>query len=202
MDDQHPQDPSLRKCIATGDILPKAQLLRFVIGPDGDVVPDLLGKLPGRGIWVKADAAALKTAVSKKLFSRAAKAQVKVDPDLPERLERQLADRVGNLLALARKSGAAVAGYEKVKDWLAKEEAWVLLQASDGSERGKSKLSTPYKGVFIGWLTADELGMAFGRESVIHAALSTGGLAKRVVDEAAKLKGLRGYVGAEKRRKG
>lgn len=202
MDDQHPQDPSLRKCIATGDILPKAQLLRFVIGPDGDVVPDLLGKLPGRGIWVKADAAALKTAVSKKLFSRAAKAQVKVDSDLPERLERQLADRVGNLLALARKSGAAVAGYEKVKDWLAKEEAWVLLQASDGSERGKSKLSTPYKGVFIGWLTADELGMAFGRESVIHAALSTGGLAKRVVDEAAKLKGLRGYVGAEKRRKG
>lgn len=166
MDDQHPQDPSLRKCIATGDILPKAQLLRFVIGPDGDVVPDLLGKLPGRGIWVKADAAALKTAVSKKLFSRAAKAQVKVDPDLPERLERQLADRVGNLLALARKSGAAVAGYEKVKDWLAKEEAWVLLQASDGSERGKSKLSTPYKGVFIGWLTADELGMAFGRENL------------------------------------
>ena len=93
-------------------------------------------------------------------------------------------------------------GYEKVKDWLQKEEASVLIQASDGSERGKSKLSTPYGGDFIGWLTADELGRAFGRQTVIHAALGDGGLPQRVVEEAARLKGLRGSGGDESHRKG
>jgi hypothetical protein len=95
-----------------------------------------------------------------------------------------------------------VAGYEKVKDWLVKDYADVLIQSSDGSERGKSKLSTPYGGSFIGWLTSDELGLAFGRETVIHAALASGGLTSRIVEEAKRLKGVRGYDGAKGRRKG
>ena len=107
-----------------------------------------------------------------------------------------------DLISLARKGGDAGSGYEKVKDWLLKEEATVLIQASDGSERGKSKLSTPYRGHFIGWLTADELGRAFGRQTTIHAALGAGGLAKRVVEEAARLKGLRVSDGEKTRRKG
>ncbi len=106
------------------------------------------------------------------------------------------------LISLARKSGRAVSGYEKVKDWLIKEEARILIQASDGSGRGKSKLSTPYKGKFIGCLTSNELGMAFGRETVIHAALASGGLSKRVVDEAQRLQGLREMVGGNGRTEG
>jgi len=127
---------------------------------------------------------------------------VKVPDDLVEQVETLLAKRVLNLISLMRKGGAAVSGYEKVKDWLAKDEAEVLIQANDGSERGKSKLSTPYGGTFIGWLTADELGQAFGRQSTIHAALGAGGLCKRVVEEAARLKGLRVSDGEIARRKG
>lgn len=180
-----------RKCIATGEVQPKNGLIRFVVSPESQIVPDVLEKLPGRGIWVSADREALDKAVAKKLFARAAKAPVTVPADLVAQVEAQLVARVTGLLALARKSGDAVAGYERVKDWLGKDEADVLIQASDGSGRGKSKLSTPYGGKFIGWLTADELGLAFGRETVIHAALGTGGLGKRVVEEAARLKGLR-----------
>ena len=180
-----------RKCIATGEVQPKNGLIRFVVGPESQIVPDVLEKLPGRGIWVSADREALDKAVAKKLFARAAKAPVTVPADLVAQVEAQLVARVTGLLALARKSGDAVAGYERVKDWLGKDEADVLIQASDGSGRGKSKLSTPYGGKFIGWLTADELGLAFGRETFIHAALGTGGLGKRVVEEAARLKGLR-----------
>lgn len=180
-----------RKCIATGEVQPKNGLIRFVVSPESQIVPDVLEKLPGRGIWVSADREALDKAVAKKLFARAAKAPVTVPADLVAQVETQLVARVTGLLALARKSGDAVAGYERVKDWLGKDEADVLIQASDGSGRGKSKLSTPYGGKFIGWLTADELGLAFGRETVIHAALGTGGLGKRVVEEAARLKGLR-----------
>ena len=180
-----------RKCIATGDVHPVSRMVRFVVGPDNQIVPDLLGKLPGRGIWVLAERAALDKATKKGLFARAAKQPVTVPEGLTDLLEAQLARRVVDLVSLARKSGHAVAGYEKVKDWLGKEQARVLIQASDGSERGKSKLSTPYGGRFIGWLTADELGLAFGRQTVIHGALASGGLTSRVVEEAERLKGIR-----------
>ncbi|MCL3881418.1 RNA-binding protein [Marivita sp. GX14005] len=180
-----------RKCIATGQVRPKAELIRFVVGPDGQLCPDLAGKLPGKGIWVTSTRAALETAVKKNIFARAARQQLSVPGTLVADVERQLARRVVDLISLSRKSGLAVSGYEKVKSELAKENAEVLLQADDGSARGKSKLSTPHFGSYIGWLTADELGMAFGRQTVIHAALGAGGLTQRVVEEAQRLKGFR-----------
>ena len=200
------QDGPERKCIVTGQSAPKSGLIRFVVGPEGDIVPDLAEKLPGRGIWVSADRAAIDKAARKGLFARAARTRVEAPDDLAARVETMLARRVTDLLSLARKSGAAVAGFEKVKDWLAKDEAEVLIQASDGSGRGKSKLSTPQGGRFIGWLTADELGLAFGRQNVIHVALAAGGLASRVVEDAARLKGLRlsdggDSAGKDRRRK-
>ncbi|KIC32936.1 RNA-binding protein [Leisingera sp. ANG-S5] len=193
---------SERKCIATGESQPKQGLIRFVMGPDGQVVPDVMGKLPGRGVYVASSREALAAAVKKKLFARGFRAQVQVPDELVQEVERQVVRRLIELISLARKSGDAVSGFERVKDWLAKEEARVLIQASDGSGRGKSKLSTPYKGKFIGCLTADELGMAFGRQTAIHAALASGGLSKRVVDEAQRLQGLREMVGGNGRTEG
>ena len=191
-----------RKCIATGEVRPVDKLVRFVVGPEGQVVPDLAGKLPGRGIWVSATPDALTKAATKGLFARAAKQPVKVPDDLANLVEVQLGKRVIDLISLARKGGYAVAGYEKVKSLLQMEDASVLIQASDGSERGKSKLSTPHGGKFIGWLTADELGRAFGKQTTIHAALRAGGLSKRVVEEAMRLQGLRVSDGEKTRRKG
>ncbi len=180
-----------RKCLATGETQPKAGLIRFVLGPDNQVYPDVMGKLPGRGVYVSATKAALEQAVKKKIFARGFKSQVTVQDGLVDEVERLVLRRLVDLISLARKSGDAVGGYEKVKDWLDKEEARVLIQASDGSGRGKSKLSTPHRGKYIGCMTADELGMAFGRETVIHAALASGGLSQRVVEEAQRLQGLR-----------
>ncbi|UWQ07825.1 RNA-binding protein [Aliiroseovarius crassostreae] len=186
-----PQEPE-RKCIATGESQPKTGLIRFVVGPDGMVVPDLLGKLPGRGIYVAANRAAIATAIKKGLFSRAARQPVTVPDGLLDLLEKGYADRVVHLIAMARKAGQAVAGYEKVKDWLAKDEAKVLIQAIDGSDRQKSKLRPPReRDRYINCLTGDELGLAFGRENVIHGALAAGGLASRVVEEAKKLTAMR-----------
>lgn len=186
------RDEPERRCIATGERGPKAGLIRYVVGPEGQVVPDLLGRLPGRGMHVSASRQAIDTAVKKGLFARAAKAPVKAAPGLADEVEALLLRRVVELISLARKAGAAVAGYEKVRDWLVKEHAAVLIQASDGSERGKTKLRRPEgEGRFIGCLTARELGLSFGREHVIHGALAAGGLTSRVVEDAAKLAGLR-----------
>ena len=195
-------DGAERKCIATGEVQPKYGLIRFVVGPDAQIVPDIAGKLPGRGIYVAADRAALDKAVVKKLFARGAKMPVQVPDDLVAAVERQLARRVVDLIALSRKSGRAVAGYEKVKGWLQMEEAQVLIQAVDGSGRGKSKLSTPHFGTYIGWMTADELGLAFGRQTVIHGALASGGLTQRVVEEANRLRGVRENDGGNGRLEG
>ena len=188
--DKDREDPE-RRCIVTGDVRPKAGLIRFVVGPEGQIVPDLAEKLPGRGIWVTADRSVLAQAVKKNAFSRAARQPVILPEGLVAMVEAAMAQRVVDLVSLARKSGRAVCGFEKVKGWLAEGRAKVLLQASDGSERGKGKLWTPEGGRWFGCLTASELGLAFGRDHAIHGALAAGGLSIRVIEDAAKLTGLR-----------
>lgn len=197
------RDDPERRCIATGEVQPKAGLIRFVVGPDNVIVPDVMEKLPGRGIWVAADRAALETAIKKRLFARGAKQAVTVPDNLFAQVEAALVRRLVEGISLARKAGLAVAGYEKVKSWLMGGGADVLIQASDGSERGKSKLRLPSDtSAFIGCLSAEELGLAFGREHVIHGALAAGGLTRRVVEDAAKLTGVRKMGGGKASGKG
>jgi len=190
------RDASERRCIVTGDTQPKCGLIRFVVGPENQIVPDLLEKLPGRGIWVTADRHVLEAAIKKGLFARGAKQSVTVPEGLVDDVEAGLVRRLVDLVSLTRKGSRAVMGYEKVKSWLMQERVQVLIQASDGSIRGKTKLRAPEgDNRFIGILTASELGLAFGRENVIHCALAAGGLTKRVVEEAAKLNGFRRNAG-------
>lgn len=192
------RDEPERKCIATGEVSPRAGLIRFVVGPESAVVPDVAGKLPGRGIYVASTRAALDRAGGKGLFARAARQPVKVPDGLADLVETLLAKRVVELLSMARKAGDAVTGYEKVKEWLVGSRAVALIQASDGSERGKTKLRPPEGGnSLISCLTAGEIGLAFGRERAIHAALAAGGLTTRVVEEAARLAGLRAEAGGQ-----
>ena len=190
-------DPE-RRCLATGEVQPKRGLIRFAVSPDGVVVPDIMEKLPGRGLWVAAERGALETAVKKKLFSRGAKAQVQVPEALVDEVEALLAKRLIESISLARKAGLAIAGYEKVRDALGKDEVRILFQATDGSERGKSKLHAPGgRGSFFEVLTASELGLSFGRERVIHAALGKGGLTERIREDAIRLSGVRVEVGGD-----
>lgn len=199
--DKDREAPSERRCIVTGEVQPKRGLIRFVAGPDGVVVPDLAEKLPGRGVWVAADRAAIEKAAAKGLFARGLKAPVKAPEGLADLVEAGMARRVVDLVSLARKAGRAVAGFEKVKSWLAAGQAKVLLQASDGSDRGKGKLWTPEGGRWFGCLTAAEMGLSFGRDHVIHGALAPGGLTNSVIKDASRLTGLRerdGGVAAEK----
>lgn len=189
-------DPE-RRCIVTGEVQPKAGLVRFVLGPDGMIYPDVAGKLPGRGIWITADRGAIETAMKKGLFARAAKAPAKTPENLVEMVEQALASRVVDLISLERKAGKAVVGFEKVKGWLAEGRAKVLLQASDGSDRGKGKLWTPEGGRWFGCLTSQELGLAFGRDRAIHGALAAGGLTRRVIEDASRLAGVRKQDGGK-----
>ena len=190
------RDEPERRCIVTGESQPRGGLIRFVVGPDATVVPDVAGKLPGRGMYVSVDRSAIEQAVKRRLFSRAAKMQVTAPEGLADQVHDLMTRRVIDSVSMARKAGQAVAGYEKTRDWLRNEEAEVLIQAHDGSERGKTKLRPPDGAeTHITCLSAGEIGLAFGREHVIHAALAAGGLSARVVEEAAKLARMRGQNG-------
>jgi len=189
-----------RRCIATGESGPTDLLVRFVLGPDAQVVPDLAERLPGRGVWLTAERALVDKAVRKKLFSRAFKTQAAVPADLADRVEALLAQRLISVIGLARKAGQAVTGFEKVRARLKDGTAGALVQASDGAADGKAKLNRLADGLSGGGtkrvpgieiLDSTELGLAFGRDFAIHAALDRGGFADRAIGEAARLRGLR-----------
>ncbi|HEY0281382.1 MAG TPA: RNA-binding protein [Rhizomicrobium sp.] len=192
-----------RRCIATGEMRPVEKLVRFVVGPDGDVVPDIEAKLPGRGLWVTADAAALARAIAKNNFAKAAKASVKVAPDLALRVEKRLVGRMQSDLGLARRAGQLVLGFDNVLRRLNdKLPPRLLIEARDGAADGRKKLagSAAARGLrveTIDWLTRAELSLALGRENVIHAAVNPGPLAERLISDSARLKGFRVRPAAE-----
>ena len=136
---------TMRRCIVTRESKPVGALLRFVVSPDGAVVPDIGNVLPGRGIWVSADRASVETAAAKGLFARAARRQVRADTGLADLVEAQLVRRCLDLIGLARRGGGAVAGFEKVRAFLAKERAGLLLAAA-GLSRSRRRQSSPSDG--------------------------------------------------------
>ena len=182
-----------RRCIATRAVGPKTGLIRFVVAPDGAVVPDLAERLPGRGLWLTADRAVVDRAVRRNLFAKAARRSVTVDPDLPARLVDLLVQRCGDALALARRAGQAVAGFEKVRIWAQGDQAWLFVLAHDASDNARRKLTALSGGrPLVACLSAEVIGGAFGRSHAMHAALASGGLARRLLGDAARLSGLLG----------
>lgn len=182
----------LRRCIATRRILPKERLIRFVVDAEGVVVPDLEGRLPGRGLWLQARRDVVETACAKSSFAKAARIQVKVPDVLAERVEALLRRRCLDLIGLARRASQVAAGFEQARGWLRDGRAGVLIAASDGADGGRGKLAALAREVpLVELFTAAELGAALGRERAVHVALARGSLARRLVLEATRLAGFR-----------
>lgn len=178
-------------------------MVRFVVGPDETIVPDISGKLPGRGLWVTASRDMVDLAVKKQAFAKAAKAKVLVPPDLSDQVAAILRRSILSLFGFARRAGALIQGYEKVKELLGAPEAAsivsALIEASDGAEDGRKSILAKARAMalpvpVIGCFTSAELSMALGLEHVIHAALAprrpdAKGLAIRILDETSRLSG-------------
>ncbi|NWG45446.1 MAG: RNA-binding protein [Alphaproteobacteria bacterium] len=188
------RDPC-RRCIVSGESRPREGLIRFVIDPEGVLTPDLAGKLPGRGLWVAAERAALEKAIAKGLFARAARARLRVPDDLPAKVEAGLLRRLSEALGLANRAGALVCGFGPVSDFLARARPAALIEAADGATDGRRKIlarARPHGDVpVITILTGGELDLALGRQNMVHAALRPGPSAERVLAEARRLAGFR-----------
>jgi hypothetical protein len=192
-----------RTCIATRARLSPDDLIRFVAGPDGTIVPDVAQRLPGRGVWVGLSRAAVEKAARQNAFARSLKRPVVVPEGLPSLVEGLLRRRALDALSIANKAGLAVAGFVKVETLLATGEVAALVHAADGAADGTAKLGRRLRAVtatieeieggaepapIIDWLTSTELSLALGRQNVVHAALRAGGATTNFLREAGRLK--------------
>jgi len=180
-----PGEGTERACLVTRARKNPDELIRFVLGPDQAVVPDLKRKLPGRGVWVSLSKKLVAQAAKKQMFSRALRAEARAAPDLPELVERLLRRDALQALSLANKAGEVTTGFAKVEARIASGAVSALIHASDGAADGRRKLGQALRRQFgaqgrpeIEDFATEELDSALGRGNVVHAALGSGPAAK------------------------
>jgi len=186
--DQLAEGP-LRTCIVTGVQDAPERMIRFVVGPDTEIVPDLARRLPGRGLWLKAERSVVEQAIAKRAFSKAARAPVKAAPELADRVERLLRERALEDLARARRAGRAVAGFVRVEQMIGRKLAGLLVVADEADGDGLSKLQA--SGLPLQRLgDATALGGVFGREQSVYVAVAhddrSGQFIQRIAGGAAR----------------
>lgn len=178
-----------RFCAVTRSVRPIDELIRFVLSPGGEPVPDLKRNLPGRGMWVSASHKAVAEAAKRNLFAKSFKKNVRVSPALAQETDDLLVRGVLDALAMAAKGRQVTAGFTKVEDALARHQALALIHASDGAADGIRKLGAVVrqnaddddnsaKIPVVNVLTSAQLDLALGRSNVIHAALLAGPASK------------------------
>jgi uncharacterized protein len=186
-----------RRCIATGEVLPEARLIRFVVDPEGTLVADVEGGLPGRGYWISADAESIRRAAMGNMFARAAKHPVSVPDDLVMRTELGIVQRMLAFLGLARRCGVLILGFDQVEKQIRSQEPPpVIIEAKEAAADGRRKLhaavtAAAYVPFVIAAFSIVELSLSLGRENVVHAAIKPGRIAERLIFEAARLQGFR-----------
>ena len=185
-------DMQERQCAASGRRMAIGSMVRFVLSPSGSIVPDIGCKLPGRGVWVQAERNLIEQAVRLRIFENRLKRSVAVPANLTELVETRLAEHIVGILSMTRKSRCAICGYTALIERIGNGHIGAILIASDASGRQSGTILRKCNGLEpIRCLTSTELGVAFGREKIVYAGIERGGLAKRIVAEAARLSRLR-----------
>jgi len=191
---------TMRTCALTRELKPVADMVRFVVGPTGEVVADVKRKLPGRGLWITATRAGLEQAVKRNVFSRGFKREVKVAHDFAVEVDRLLERSALDALAIAAKAGQVVAGFAKVEAALGGDDLKALVHATDGAADGKRKLDTalqrhkaekPREIVTIEVFSGTQLDLALNRPNVVHAALLAGPGSETFLARAVRLERFR-----------
>jgi uncharacterized protein len=196
---------TMRMCAVTRQIRPIDELIRFVVSPSGEVIPDLKRKLPGRGLWVSASHQVVAEAIRRNQFGKGFKRDLRVAPTLAADTETLLVRSAVEALAMVAKAGQVISGFAKVEDALRRGQAQnsgsgsakgsvdasvqALIHAADGAADGIRKLdalvrqkaanddeSHPFP--IVTALTSEQLDLALGRSNVIHAALLAGPASK------------------------
>lgn len=189
-----------RHCALTREIKPVGELIRFVVGPDGAVVPDVKRKLPGRGLWLTGTRAALEEATRRNVFARGFKRAVAVMPALAADTERLLGRSALDALAIAGKAGLVVTGAARVETALREDGVVALIHAADAASDGKRKLDVALRRnrgekspetVIVDAFPGEQLDLALNRPNVVHAALLAGPVSETFLARVKRLERFR-----------
>lgn len=198
---------SERTCAVTRTVLAPDELIRFVRSPDGQILPDLTRRLPGRGVWITCSRAVVDAARTSGAFARALRRLVVVPEDLPDLVDRLLVRRAVEALSLANKAGLVLAGFAKTEATIGSGQCVALIHASDAADDGAGKLDRKFRAVWnelgsrdepaiVTCLASAELSLAMGRPNVVHAALTNGGAGRNFLIESGRLRRYREAAGA------
>jgi uncharacterized protein len=186
------RDGPQRRCIVTGEIRDRSSLLRFIVGPNGELVADTASRLPGRGFWLTPRRDILERAIARQLFARSARRAITTPAGFADDVEMLLVRRCVDGIGLGRRAGVAVAGFEKACEAVRTGKVSLLLLALDGAEGGRRKMRGLARGLPVAVvLTAAEMGAIFGRDHVVNIAIGDGRLANRLIAVAEKIAGFR-----------
>ncbi|WP_316862272.1 RNA-binding protein [uncultured Cohaesibacter sp.] len=188
-------EQTTRQCLVSRESLPKDQMIRFVLAPDLNVVPDLKRRLPGRGVWVTAKYDFVKQAASKGLFARGFKEKVEPCDGLADLIALQLEKASLSALSMTRKAGQIVTGFGKVEASIAQGDAVGLIHAADAATDGQKKLAQAVRRRYgsdrelpiIRRFSAEALSNALGYGNVVHAALLAGSASEAFINQVAVL---------------
>jgi len=188
-----------RTCILSRRTAPREELIRLALGPDGEVAPDVRARAPGRGAWIGVSHAELEDAQAKgKLkgaLQRAFKtSDVKVFPDLGDKIAAALRQATLDRLGMEARSGNLINGSDRVETAARQGSVHLLIHAADAGEDGRRKLDQAWRVGSDPQILANSngqglqfpeertiLSMALGRENVVHIALTDRAAAARVL---------------------
>lgn len=194
--DDGPGGDGLRLCALTRAERPRAELIRFVLSPQGIVTADLVRRLPGRGVWVTATRAAVDDAVRRGVFARGLKAKAVAPPDLAAAIDRQLALQLRQSFAFANKAGLVTTGFTRAEAEIEAGRAATLVQATDAADDGRDRLARKFHAIaaaagrpapLIRLISVDEMSLAMGQPNVVHAVLAEGGQTRAFLGTASRL---------------
>jgi hypothetical protein len=183
------EEGAMRRCLVSGEQRAKADLIRFVVGPENTLIPDIAEKLPGRGLWILADRATIDEAIRKNLFTKAARHKVKIEEGLTDKAASLLAKRCLDLLGLAKGAGCVVYGQPQVEAALGNGSLDTVLLAADAGRDVTKKLA--HANLLKCALTRDQLGDALGRAQCVAAGLRSHPLSEKLKTEIKRWQGVK-----------
>jgi uncharacterized protein len=190
---RHTAPGSERFCAVTGVRAPVMEMIRFVLAPDGSVVPDLKRRLPGRGVWIMGTRQALHAAIGRKVFARSFKREVRVPPDLLDSVERLMEQAALDALSITHKAGRVAIGATRAEAAIAREPVLAVLHAREAAPNAAQNVTTALRQrcAVVEAFASARLDLALGRPNVIHAALLAGPESETFLARVARLERFR-----------
>lgn len=183
-----------RSCVVTRTAGDPDDLVRLVIGLEGEVVVDPSGRCPGRGAWILPTAEVIAQAEARPgLIAKALKVESVVVRGLRAQVQAAAQAKVLQLLPLASRAGLVAGGAEQLEAAVRSGEVVALLVANDAADASVEKIASliPHVKPVVLPLTCNELGQRIGKGARALIGLRSGSVTRAIMKQLPRMVELR-----------